>query len=158
MPDEPFPPLPVDPEYCVVSRRNDSLTSPQRWTVFACLASVSLGFAVAFCVAGAWPILPWSMVEVSVLATAFVVLERRSGDCERLAIAGDRVIVDRVRAGRRERREYNRFWLRVSVDMDGRAPRVALAYRGRAEEVGALLPGDDRVAFGRELRRRLGDH
>ena len=155
MPDEAFPPLPVDPEYCVVSRRNDSLSTRQRWSAFALLAAVSAAVGSGLALAGAWPVLPWTALEIGALACAFACLERRAGDCERLAIAGDRVIVDRVRHGRSERREFNRAWLNVSVDARSRGLRVALRYAGQSEEIGQLLPGQDRLALARELRRRL---
>lgn len=156
MPDHAFPPLPVDLEFCVVSRRNDSLTTGQRWSLFACLASFSLGLGLLFVLAGAWPVLPYSILEIGVLGWAFVCWERRAGDCERLAISGDRLIHDRVRRGRRERREYNRLWVNVSVDEGGRGPRVALRYAGEAVEIGGLLPGGERLDLVRELRQRLG--
>lgn len=166
MHDPSMPPPPADPEYCVVSRRNNSLRRGQRWTLFASLASASLGIALLFAVAGAWPVLPYSMLEIGVLAGAFAWVERRSRDWERLTVAGDRVFVERAVGGRFSMREWNRAWLRVEVAGTSagganRAPRVfprrdarlVLRYAGEAIEFGAALPPDERVRVARSLRR-----
>jgi uncharacterized membrane protein len=163
MQDAPMPPPPADPEYCVVSRRNNSLRRGQRWMLFASLATVSLGVALLFAAAGAWPVLPYSMLEIAVLAGAFAWIERRSGDWERLTVAGDRVFVERTSGGQFSMREWNRAWLRVEVAEAGAggAPRVfrrgdarlVLRYAGEAIEFGAALPPEERVRVARSLRR-----
>jgi len=45
--------LPVRSEFCAVSRRNDSLGSRARWTLFAGLCAVSMGMALTFAALGA---------------------------------------------------------------------------------------------------------
>ncbi len=97
MPEPSLPPLPADPEFCVISRRNDSLDHRRRWSVFALLASVSLIVALSFAVVGAWPVLPYSVLELACLAAAFAIVERRARNWERLTVAGDRVIVESAR-------------------------------------------------------------
>jgi uncharacterized membrane protein len=148
------PALYPDPEFCVVVRRNNSLGRRQRWMVFAALAGVSLALASAFAIAGAWPVLPYSFLEITLLACAFRYVERRSEDWERVTIAGDRVIVERAAAGRRERREFNRPWLRIECGEDGTRA-LTLRYAGEAWEVGGALPAEERMALGAELRRML---
>ena len=125
MPSAVLPPLPADLEYCVVARRNDSLGTRRRWLVFGALALVSLGLALVFALAGAWPVLPYAALEVGVLAVAFACVERHAGDWERLTVVGDRVVVERAVAGRQERREFNRLWVRVEVTRAGIQPRAA---------------------------------
>jgi uncharacterized membrane protein len=148
------PALHPDPEFCVVVRRNNSLPRRQRWMVFAVLAGVSLVLASAFAVAGAWPVLPYSVLEITLLACAFRYVERRAEDWERVTIAGDRVIVERSAAGRRQRREFNRPWLRVECG-DGGMHELTLRYAGEAWELGEALPAEERQALGAEVRRML---
>ena len=155
MPVAPPPPLVPDAQLCVVARRNDALGPRGRWTAFGLLATVSLALGAGFVAAGAWPVLPWSLVEVTVLAVAFACLARRAGDWERLTVDGDRVIVERRRAGRIERCEWNRHWLRVEVvpgrlgERDG----VRLTGDGRSVEFGALLPQAARDEVAGQLKR-----
>jgi uncharacterized membrane protein len=125
---------------------------------FGMLAVVSLALGLTFVIVGAWPVLPWSLVEIVALGVAFGVLERRAGDYERLTVEGERVIVERVRAGRRVRREWNRRWLRVETAADGAGGPVRLLLHGAgpACEFGALLPEDVRGEVARRLRRITG--
>jgi uncharacterized membrane protein len=158
MPRAALPPLPTDSDYCVVACRNDSLGTRRRWQVFGALALASLGLAVGFALAGAWLVLPYAMLEVGVLAVAFACFEQHAGDWERLSVLGDRVVVERDVAGRRERREFNRFWLRVEVSERGmsRAPHVTLHSAGVACPFGEALPARERMAVARDLRRLVG--
>jgi uncharacterized membrane protein len=153
-----LPPLPADLEYCVVARRNDSLGTRRRWLVFGALALVSLGLALIFALAGAWPVVPYAALEVSVLAVAFAYVERHARDWERLTVVGDRVVVERAIGGRQERREFNRLWVRVEVNEGGmsRVPHVTLHSSGIACAFGDTLPVRERTAMARELRRLIG--
>ena len=149
-----LPPFPVESEFSVVSRRNPSLARRERWLAFGLAAAASLAVAAAFVAAGAWVVLPYSALELALLATAFAWVERRAGEWERVVVAGDRVIVERASRGRLERREFNRWWLRVEVDGAGtRAPRLRLRYAGKAVDFGSALPPARRVEVARALSR-----
>ncbi len=143
-----LPSLAEDPDYCIVSRRNNSLDTRQRWTLFATLAAVSFGLALAFAAAGAWLVLPYSALEMALLAAAFAYIERRAGDWERLTVTGDRVVVERSINGRRTRHEWNRPWLVVSLDDDG-----VVRIGSEAVEFGGALPAAERMTVARTLRR-----
>jgi uncharacterized membrane protein len=158
MPVAPKPPCGVEPELCVVARRNDSLGTRGRRIAFCLVAAVSLTLGIGFVVAGAWPVLPYSLLEVTVLAVAFACLERRARDWERLTVEGERVIVERVQGGRLDRREWNRRWLRVETTAgdDGRPARMLLCSAGQAWEFGASLAAEQRTEVARHLRRLTG--
>ena len=161
-----LPPVPVDPEYCVVARGNDALGSRRRWQAFAVLAFASLALATGLAVAGAWPVLGYSLLEIGVLACAFAWWDRHAEDWERLVICGDSVIVERRAGRKRERREFDRHRLRVEIvksveqgaapGWSGTAPRVMLRGGDAACEFGHALPAAERLAVARELRRRTG--
>jgi uncharacterized membrane protein len=140
-----------------VSRRNDSLGSRWRWGLFASLCVVSFGFALAFAAFGAWLVLPYSALEMAVLCVAFLWVERHASDWERVSVCGDRVIVERERAGTQTRCEFNRYWTRVEVDSKGldRSPRLRLRFGGQCVAFGEELPAADRGAIARDLRRVL---
>ncbi|HEY1438010.1 MAG TPA: DUF2244 domain-containing protein [Casimicrobiaceae bacterium] len=152
--------LAVRSEFCAVSRRNDSLGSRARWTLFAGLCAVSMGMAVAFAAFGAWPVLPYSVIEMGVLCWAFSRIECHASDCERVTVRGDRIVVERIRGGVRTRREFNRFWTRLEVEADARdgALRLVLRHRGESLPFGEELPAHERAAIARDLRRALAGH
>jgi uncharacterized membrane protein len=158
MPGAALPPLSVEPEFCVVARWNLSLPARTRWRIFAALATVSLLLASAFAAAGAWPVLPYSVLELVVLALAFRYVERRASSWERLTVAGDRVIVERSAGRATERREWNRRWLRVELDAArfGGSARLYLCHGGERWEFGDALPVEERAKLARDLRRLTG--
>jgi uncharacterized membrane protein len=151
-----LPPI-AQAEFCVVSRRNDSLGPRARWTLFASLCAVSFGLALGFAAFGAWMVLPYSATEMALLYAAWRWFERHTGDWERVTVTGDRVIMERQSGGVRTRREFNRCWTRLEVD-DGapaRASRLALRSEGESIRFGDALPVHERGSLARELRRVL---
>ena len=152
-----IPPLSIEPDFCVLSRRNDSLGTRGRWQLFTALCVMSLGLALGFAAFGAWLVLPYSALEMVVLYLAFLWIERHSSDWERVSVCGDRVIVERQRAGVLTRREFNRYWTRVEVADEGfgQAPRLSLRFAGQCVPFGADLEAAERGAVARDLRRVL---
>jgi uncharacterized membrane protein len=148
---------PVQSEFCAISRRNDSLGSRARWTLFAGLCAISLGMGLTFTAFGAWPVLPYSVLEMGLLCWAFGWIERHAGDWERVTVRGDRIVVERARGGTRTLREFNRFWTRLDVEADARnrVARVVLRHRGESLLLGEELPAHERGRIARELRRAL---
>ena len=160
MPVVTLPPLAVDPEFCVVSRWNLSLPAKTRWRIFGLLATVSLTLAIAFAAAGAWMVLPYSVLELGILAGAFHYIERRAMEWERLTVSGDRVIVERCNGSTRERREWNRPWVRAEVveSRFGRPGRLLLCCGTEKWQFGDALADRDRSAIAKELKRLAGAH
>ena len=148
----------VEPELCVIARSNDSLGTRGRRTAFFLVAAVSLGLGAGFVAVGAWPVLPYSVAELTVLGLAFRYVERRAARWERLTIAGDRVTVERGEGGAVTRREWNRRWLRVETTGAGfgRPPRLWLCFGGERWEFGEALPRESRDALATELKRLTG--
>jgi uncharacterized membrane protein len=126
--------------------------------MFGVLAGMSLCLAVAFALVGAWPVLPYSVVEIAMLGLAFWLVERRADDWERLSVVGDRVLIERQWRGRREQREFNRCWLRVEFDPGGfgRRARVTLHSAGKAVDFGGAMSVAEMQEMARELRRIAG--
>jgi uncharacterized membrane protein len=149
--------LPVGSEFCAVSRRNDSLGSRARWTLFTGLCVVSMGIALTFAALGAWPVLPYSMIEMGLLCWAFSWIERHANDWERVTVRGDRIVVERNSGGIRTQREFSRFWTRFEVEADAcnRVARLLLRHRGESLPFGEGLPAHERATIARELRRAL---
>lgn len=158
MPGVALPPLPAEPEFCVVARWNLSLPARDRWRIFGALAAFSLLLASVFVAAGAWPVLPYSVLELAVLAVAFRYVERRATSWERLTVSGDRVIVERGANGTLTRREWNRQWLRVDMTdaQFGRASRLYLCFGRERWEFGDALPHEARKTVARDLKRLTG--
>jgi uncharacterized membrane protein len=147
----------LEAAYCVTSRRNDSLGSRGRWQIFAALCTVSFGLALGFAAFGAWLVLPYSALEMLVLYLAFRWIGRHAADWERVSIRGDRVLIERQRAGILTRHEFNRCWTRLEADPGefSRAPRLTLCSAGERVPFGDDLPAPERESAAKSLRRAL---
>ena len=141
-------------EYVYTARRNNSLTSSGRVLVFGFIVAVSLGIAAGFSlVFGAWPILPYAVVEMAVLYLALRYIDRHAGDYERVTIMGNSVAVEVQEGAHVTRLELNRHWAQVVCEANG--SRIALRSHGREIEVGRHLREGERLAMARDLRRQL---
>jgi len=155
MEDAGIPPLCAESEFCLVSRPNDSLGSQWRWRLFASFCVLSFGLALGFAAFGAWMVLPYSALEMAVLYLAFRWFERRAADWERVSVCGDKVVIERERAGVRSRQEFNRYWVRVELEERkfNQPPRLTLRFAGQAVPFGDELPAAERASVACELRR-----
>lgn len=141
-------------EYVYTARRNNSLSSSGRRLVFGFILAVSLGIAAVFSFAfGAWPIMPFAGLEMTVLYFAFRYMDHHAADYERITIYGGSVAVE-VREGTHVNRlELSRYWAKIVCDAD--CTRLALRSHGREIEVGRHLCEEQRLAMAQELKREL---
>jgi uncharacterized membrane protein len=123
--------------------------------VFGSLCLLPLVIAAGFAVAGAWMIIPFAGLEAAALLTAAVVFLRRAGDFERVAVRGDRILVEVRERGLAEQFEFHRGWARV---VTGNSGRLALRSHGRTVEIGRYCSDEGRRMLARELHSRLGSH
>ncbi|MEI7969380.1 MAG: DUF2244 domain-containing protein [Betaproteobacteria bacterium] len=146
-----------DSTFHLVARRNDSLTARGRKAFFISMVIVSLGIAVGWAIRGAWAIIPFALLELAVLYVALRIIERHSGDFEKIVIIGDRLTVERSERGRVVRHELNVPWATLVIRREGVGGRVAIAVRSHGKEVGVgdFLTDEQRVELAGELRRRL---
>jgi uncharacterized membrane protein len=142
-------------DYVYTARRNNSLSSSGRLVAFGFILAVSVGIAAALSlILGAWPILPFAGLEMTVLYAAFRHVERHAADYERITIRDSRVEVE-VRDGQRMMRvELERYWVQVMHESGGR---VVLRSRGREVALGRHLRQEERGDLARRLRRELGN-
>lgn len=121
--------------------------------VFGSLVFFSLAVSLVFAVLGAWLIIPFAGLEIAALGVAAGWACRRSTDFERLALEGDRIVVETGDRGSVQRFEFNRCWARLVTASDGS---VALRSHGREIVIGRYCGDEGREALARELRSRLG--
>jgi uncharacterized membrane protein len=141
-------------EYVVTARRNNSLSASGRQLVFVFILCVSLGIATGFYVVfDAWPVLPYSAIEMTVLYFAFRYMDRHAADFERITIRGGTVAIESQDGPHVKRLELNRHWAKVVCDEEG--SRVALRSHGREIAVGRHLCEERRLGLARELTREL---
>jgi uncharacterized membrane protein len=134
-------------------QRNCSVTPAQLAMTFGALGALSLAVAVFFWFQGAVLVLPFALLELAALATAFVVYARHAADSERVSLQGGRLIVELETAGHVRRSEFVREWVRVEPLSRGQL--VEVRSGGSSVQLGRFLRPELRPVLAREIRQAL---
>jgi uncharacterized membrane protein len=135
-------------------KRNCSVTPIQLGWFYASLCAVSLGIAFFFWFQGAVLILPFAWAELAAVGLAFLAYARHAGDGETISLRGRQLVVELETAGRRQRAEFNRDWVRVEPSIGDRSL-IELSGQGRRVNVGRYVRPELRPALAQEIRRAL---
>jgi uncharacterized membrane protein len=135
-------------------QRNCSVTPVQLVWLYVSLCAVSLGIGTVFWWQGATLVLPFAWLELAAVGVAFVAYARHAADGERISLQGRHLVVEVESAGRLERAEFDRDWVRVEPSAADRSL-IAVSGRGRSVNVGRYLRPELRPALAREIRRAL---
>jgi len=135
-------------------RRNCSVTPAQLLAVYLMLAAVSLTIGVFFWMQGAAMVLAFTALELLAVGTAFLVYARHATDGESISLQGASLVVERETAGRTDRAEFERQWVRVEPQA-GAHGLIELSGRGRAVQVGRYVRPELRQVLAGEIRQAL---
>ena len=135
-------------------QRNCSVTPGQLIGLFVSLSVVSLGIATFFWFQGATLIMPFAWAELIAVGIAFTVYARHARDGEKILLRGGQLVVELQTAGRLERSEFNREWVRVEPK-DGDGSLIEVSGQGRTVRVGRHVRPELRPALAREIRFAL---
>lgn len=135
-------------------RRNCSVTPAQLAGLFASLCLVSLTIGAYFWAQGAVLVMPFALVELLMVGVAFVVYGRHATDRENIELRDTQLVVELENAGRLERAEFSRQWVRIEPK-GGERSLIEVSGNGRRIEVGRYMRPELRPALARELRQAL---
>ncbi len=143
----------------IVLRPNASWSWRANLRFLYLLMAVSLTIGVGFLLMGAWVVLPYSLLEMSVLAACIYYCVRQCNRQEVITISEHRVQVERGVRMPSDRRDYHRIWAQFLV----RPPRhpwdpevVAIRSHGQELEIGQFLNRRDKLKLIAQLRRVVG--
>jgi uncharacterized membrane protein len=134
--------------------RHCSVKPAQLGWLYLSLCVVTMGIAAIFWFQGALLILPFAGLELAAVGIAFLVYARHAADREHILLTGRRLVVELENAGRTERAEFHRDWVRVEPAVDDRSL-IEVSGQGRRVIVGRYLRPELRPALAREIRRAL---
>ena len=135
-------------------RRNCSVTPSQLGWMYASLCVVSLGIGLFFWFQGAKLILPFAWLELMAVGAAFLVYARHATDGERISLQGASLVVELENAGKLERAEFRREWVRIEPSA-GECSLIAVSAQGRTVNVGRYVRPELRPHLAREIRAAL---
>ena len=134
--------------------RNCSVKPAQLGWLYLSLCLVTMGIAAFFWFQGALLVLPFAWLELAAVGVAFLVYARHAADREHILLTGRRLVVELENAGRLERAEFHRDWVRVEPAMDDRSL-IEVSGQGRRVIVGRYVRPELRPVLAREIRRAL---
>lgn len=135
-------------------RRNCSVSPIQLVWLYASLCVVSLGIGMFFWSQGATLVMPFASLELMAVGIAFVVYARHATDGERISLQEGQLVVELENAGKLERAEFQRDWVRVEPRA-GDGSLIELSARGRTIRVGRFIRPELRPLLAREIRLAL---
>ena len=135
-------------------RRNCSLTPTQLGWFYLSLCVFSLGIGLFFWFLGATLVLAFAGLEIALVGVAFLIYARHATDGEKILIQGGRLVVECESAGRLERAEFARQWVRVEPK-SGDHSLIELSGQGRSIEVGRFVRPEMRQVLAQEIRKAL---
>jgi uncharacterized membrane protein len=135
-------------------QRNCSVTPAQLGKIYLSLCVVSLTIATFFWMQGAHMVMPFAWLELMAVGAAFLVYARHARDGEKIILQGTQLVVELETAGRTERAEFARDWVRVEPK-SGDGSLIQVSCQGRSVIVGRHLRPELRPALAREIRFAL---
>ncbi|MFT7131433.1 MAG: putative membrane protein [Cyclobacteriaceae bacterium] len=120
------------------------------------LMAVSLTMSMGFLVAGAWVILPYAVLELSVLWLCIYYCVYQCNRQEVITILEHEVIVERGVLKRQESRNFNRSWSQFLITRPkryGDPDIVSIRSHGEEMEIGSFLSKPDKSQLIAHLRR-----
>jgi uncharacterized membrane protein len=141
-----------------VARPNHSLSVAGRRRLFVATAAASGLITFAFACFGAWPVIPFSGLELALLWWALLRTESAADDFETITLESGHLTIERRRGTRLERHEFQPYWARLQyVKPPGQnGHRLLISSHGKQVEVGSLLTEEQKMALAKELKQNLG--
>ncbi len=141
-----------------VAYPNQSLSLAERNLVFVVMAAVSSTIAFVFSYFGAWPVLPFTGLELALLWWALRQGESTAEDFERIALESGRLTIETRRGALAERHEFQPYWVRLQyVRLPGQGGHhLLIRSHGTEVEVGRLLTEEQKMSLATELKQSLG--
>lgn len=133
--------------------------SPRGFLLFmTALCVIGFTTGAVFAISGAWPVIGFFGLDVSLVYIAFRINYRRQRMYETLLLTEEALLVARVRPGRRtERWRFQPYWLRVAIDdAPRRVSALTLTSHGRTLEIGAFLTASEKLDVAKALSDALG--
>jgi len=138
-----------------ILRPQRSATWRDNLLLLGAVAVAAVPVAVAWTIAGFWPVLPWCGLELGLLAAGLYSVSRSLLAREVVIVGADEIVIE---AGHRElerRFRLGRAWASVILQPARRAvdrSRLIVRSHGRAVEFGRFLTDDERIRLAADLK------
>ena len=139
-------------------KKNCSFTPKQVGIFYLAQSTLSLIVASFFLYQGVWLILPFTLLELAVLAIALLIYARHATDYEKIDIRQGELLVETSNAGKVMQFVFNPSWVRVDSVLNSQKL-ISINYQGQVLEVGRFIHVSLRknflVEFAQALRKNF---
>ena len=142
----------------LVLRPNNSLTWRLNLVLLLVIAAVSMAIALSFLIAGAWVILPFSVIELTLLALCIHYVAKQCARQEVITISEYEVIVEMGIRKPTKKACFRRIWSKFFVRPGKRTQdpeKVVIRSHGDELEIGEFLNKEDKADLVRILRKTV---
>jgi uncharacterized membrane protein len=137
-----------------IFRKNCSFTPRQVGLFYIAQSSFSLFVAIFFLIQGIWIVLPFTILELIVLAVALMIYARHATDFESIILKQGQLEIETSIAGKNELIILNSAWVQLSSMLTDKKM-IQMRYQGKTIEIGRYLHASLREAFLRDFQRHL---
>ena len=120
------------------------------------LMAISMTIGIGFLLMGAWVILPYSLLEISILWLCIYYCVYRCYRREIITISTHEVVIEKGILRRQEIRSFNRSWSQFLVKgprRHGDLSKICIRSHGQEMEIGSFLNQPDKSALIHQLRQ-----
>lgn len=142
----------------LVIRTNQSMTWQENLIFFYLASAIAVIIAV-FCVfLGFWLVLPFTGLEIALLATCLYLVSRRTSMCEVVTIKDDHVIIEKGQRRVEECNVFSRHWTKVALNAPTHhwhASKLLVGAHGKQIEIGQDLIEAERINLAETLEQLI---
>ena len=152
-----FQTAPDGRDFCLLIRPDCSLSPGGVKAIVLMFGLVAFLIGGFMLILGAWPVLPFLGLEVSVLVVVFLMLRRRSTFYDLVEARGDQVCLRQKSQHGETSGTLNRYWTQIKLSGGPQwyPSRLLVGSHGKFVEIGAALTEEDRIRTAKELQRVL---
>lgn len=144
----------------IILRPNHSWSWKANVLFLSVLMGVSMSIAVGFLLAGAWVVLPFTIIEMTVVALCIHYCVKQCSRQEVITVSDYEVRIERGINGPTELETYQRLWAQFFVHQPRHPwdpPTLGIRSHGVASEIGSFLNRRDKHDLLVQLKRVVPD-
>lgn len=141
----------------LIAKPNNSLPPTGFVWLFAGVFAITAITSVGFVLAGAWLVLPFAGLEITVLAVVLMNAYLHQGDFESIKIVNDDVVIEKHSYKSFEKFTFQRYWVKVTLHetLDGTTA-IFIGSHGKEIEFGSrYINKEEREVIAKQLKQDL---
>ena len=137
-----------------IFKKNCSFTPKQVGLFYLAQSLFSLMVASFFLLQGVWLILPFTLIELIVLAIALLIYAKHATDFEEIALENGMLTVTTANANQVTTFQANAAWVKLSNELTS-SKLIGIRYQGQIKEIGKFIHFQKRAAFKKQFEKSL---